>query len=310
MRRVGVAMHSRLWKWSGAMDIGRATLVRKAADGRRPGADARLLLDAYHDLGLDHEVYSASGGVRTRQHVNPLKKELQQPPVEVDWSCTFQDTNKPLVVDVGCGPGRFVLSWAKRDADRLNYLGIDIRNPIIERANRWSKKLQLHSSAQFLMVNGTLFLDQVLRNYPGSVRLVCIQFPDPHFKKRHKKRRIVQAGLCEQLKTILPRGGLLFFQTDVEEVALDAKEIFVQHLLPDFSFHSAHAKMQEDQAIETLGLTEEECCNNGNAAMDVWDTSIEADPWLSQNPLGICTEREVATLNEGKPVYRMLLRKR
>mmetsp|Transcript_2516 Transcript_2516/g.16624 ORF Transcript_2516/g.16624 Transcript_2516/m.16624 type:complete len:311 (+) Transcript_2516:1115-2047(+) len=310
MRHMGVFVRSSAWKWHGNFSSSRVTFVRKAADGRRPGADARLLLDAYSDLGLDHEVYSVSGGVRTRQHVNPLKRELQQPPPEVDWSRTFDDAKKPLVVDVGCGPGRFLLSWAKQDSQGLNYLGIDIRNPIIDRANRWSHELHLCGSVHFVLGNGTLFLDQVLKNYPGPVHLVCIQFPDPHFKKKHKKRRIVQPGLCEQLKSILPLGGLFFFQTDVEEVALDAREIFVQHLLPEFSFHPAHARTSGDQAIDVVSIPQEERLGSDHNERDVFDVNMEEDPWLGRNPLGIWTEREVATLHEGKPVYRMLLQKR
>ena len=45
------------------------------------------------------------GGIRTRQHVNPLKKELQ---VEVEapvWSDAYAHPERPLHVDLGCGPG-------------------------------------------------------------------------------------------------------------------------------------------------------------------------------------------------------------
>jgi tRNA G46 methylase TrmB len=45
------------------------------------------------------------------------------------------------------------------------------------------------------------------------------QYPDPHFKKRHHKRRIVQAELVETLAALLPTGATVFLQSDVLEVA-------------------------------------------------------------------------------------------
>lgn len=46
-----------------------------------------------------------------------------------------------------------------------------------------------------------------------------VQYPDPHFKKRHHKRRIVQAELVETLAALLPTGATVFLQSDVLEVA-------------------------------------------------------------------------------------------
>lgn len=52
----------------------------------------------------------------------------------------------------------------------------------------------------------------------GELALVSIQFPDPHFKKRHHKRRIVQPELVEAICRRLRPGGRVFMQSDVEEV--------------------------------------------------------------------------------------------
>ncbi len=42
---------------------------------------------------------------------------------------------------------------------------------------------------------------------PGPVRLVCIQFPDPHFKRRNHKRRIFQPNLVKDVASLLEPGG-------------------------------------------------------------------------------------------------------
>lgn len=36
---------------------------------------------------------------------------------------------------------------------------------------------------------------------------IALQFPDPHFKARHKKRRVVQPQLVRAIARIMPRGG-------------------------------------------------------------------------------------------------------
>ncbi|MGH7818228.1 MAG: tRNA (guanine(46)-N(7))-methyltransferase TrmB, partial [Candidatus Binatia bacterium] len=50
-----------------------------------------------------------------------------------------------------------------------------------------------------------------------SVRAVHVYFPDPWWKRRHQKRRIVTPELARALHRILERGGTLYLATDVEE---------------------------------------------------------------------------------------------
>jgi tRNA (guanine-N7-)-methyltransferase len=47
----------------------------------------------------------------------------------------------------------------------------------------------------------------LLRGYPGPVATLSAQFPDPHFKKRHKKRRMVQGSVIETVRDLLMPGG-------------------------------------------------------------------------------------------------------
>lgn len=46
-----------------------------------------------------------------------------------------------------------------------------------------------------------------------------LQFPDPHFKRKHRKRRVVQEQLVRELAQLLRPGGRVFVQSDVEEVS-------------------------------------------------------------------------------------------
>jgi tRNA (guanine-N7-)-methyltransferase len=52
---------------------------------------------------------------------------------------------------------------------------------------------------------------------PASVSVAYIHFPDPWWKKRHKKRLVVAPELVHELVRVTAAGGELFIQTDVEE---------------------------------------------------------------------------------------------
>lgn len=47
---------------------------------------------------------------------------------------------------------------------------------------------------------------------------VCVQFPDPHWKLRNRKRRIVQPQLVAAVAHLIAPGGQVFLQSDVQEV--------------------------------------------------------------------------------------------
>ena len=52
----------------------------------------------------------------------------------------------------------------------------------------------------------------------GLLELVTIQFPDPWFKKKHQKRRVLQPALLRGIAAALAPGGTLFLQSDVPAV--------------------------------------------------------------------------------------------
>ena len=62
------------------------------------------------------------------------------------------------------------------------------------------------------MANATVSLESMLSTYPGSVDWVLVQYPDPHFKKKHHKRRVVQPGLVEALARLLRPGAKVLLQ--------------------------------------------------------------------------------------------------
>ena len=94
-------------------------------------------------------------GVRVRQHVNPLKASLQMQAPVPPWSQVFASTARPLTVDIGCGGGRFDLMMAKRFPGR-NFLGVDIRAPLVERGNAWGAHAGIVDNLHFAECNATV----------------------------------------------------------------------------------------------------------------------------------------------------------
>jgi len=202
--------------------------------------------------------------VRVRQHVNPLAQKYQTPLSPLEWEKVYLQPNQPLHLDIGCAKGRFLLSMAQIETD-WNFLGLEIREPLVHDANKWRDELGL-TNLHYLFCNVNHSLLSLLSSLPtGTLQRVTIQFPDPWFKTRHGKRRIVQPQLVEELADYLVPGGILFLQSDIEFVALEMRDRFALHP----AFHR-----------------------------------VGAGEWLAENPLPVSTEREMFTLSKGEPVYR------
>ncbi len=207
--------------------------------------------------------------VRVRQHVNPLASKFQTPAASPEWQKIYIQQNLPLHLDIGCARGRFVLKMAQVEPN-WNFLGLEIREPLVVEANRIRDEMEL-TNLHYLFANVNNSLVSLLSTLPvGSLQKVTIQFPDPWFKNRHAKRRVVQPELVTELAKYLTVGGIVFLQSDIEFVAVEMCDRFDEH-----------------PAFEKLGTT----------------------TWLAENPLPVPTEREIATQNKGEPVYRALFRK-
>ena len=107
-----------------------------------------------------------------------------------------------------------------------NYLGVEIREPLVDEANRLAAE-DGRGNLHYTFCNAMLWLDRLICGIPeGSLQAVTIQFPDPWFKKRHAKRRMVNAELVEAVVNRLAVGGRIFIQTDIEVLAEEMFELF------------------------------------------------------------------------------------
>ncbi|MEC4804704.1 MAG: tRNA (guanosine(46)-N7)-methyltransferase TrmB [Jaaginema sp. PMC 1079.18] len=204
--------------------------------------------------------------VRVRQHVNPLSQKYQKKLILPDWEKIYRDRTQPLHLDIGCARGRFLLNIAQ-EQPHWNFLGLEIRDPLVEEANRLRDELDL-TNLHYLFSNVNVDLNILFPSLPAKiVQWVSIQFPDPWFKKRHAKRRTVQPELIATLAQHLSPGAKLFLQSDVKWLAQEMRDRVNAHP----AFTPSHSQL-----------------------------------WLPENPLPVPTEREIATQNNQEPVYRCL----
>ncbi|MBV6495820.1 MAG: tRNA (guanosine(46)-N7)-methyltransferase TrmB [Acidobacteria bacterium ACB1] len=166
--------------------------------------------------------------VRVHQHVNPLAPFYRQTPVPLVIEDLFSDPARPLFMDIGCARGRFLLKMAS-ELPEYNYLGVEIREPLVEEANRLAAEAGL-ANLRYSFCNAMLWLDRLIENFPdGRLQMVTIQFPDPWFKKKHEKRRMVNREMADAIARKLAPAGKVFVQTDIEFLAEEMFEIFRSH---------------------------------------------------------------------------------
>ncbi len=72
--------------------------------------------------------------IRVHQHVNPLAPYYRFTPKPLAIEKIFASPDLPLHLDIGCARGRFLLKMAQVEP-RQNFLGVEIREPLVEEAN-------------------------------------------------------------------------------------------------------------------------------------------------------------------------------
>jgi tRNA (guanine-N7-)-methyltransferase len=167
--------------------------------------------------------------VRNRKQL-PLEA-LQQflltppdPPQPLDGRVIFGNDH-PLEVEVGCGKGAFLLHQALRYPQH-NFLGIEIdRGLQLYVATRMAKRSLHH--VRMIGSDAKAFLRDCLA--PGCVSAVHVYFPDPWWKKRHRKRRVFTPDFAQECERVLQPDGKLHVATDVEEYFHEITNIVAAH---------------------------------------------------------------------------------
>jgi tRNA (guanine-N7-)-methyltransferase len=117
----------------------------------------------------------------------------------------------PLEIEMGSGKGLFLLNASLAHPER-NYLGVELaRNYAAYSAAR----LKRHEVTNGFMISGDglRFFHELLPD--ACAAAVHVYFPDPWWKKRHHKRRVMNEPFVRDIERVLVPGGSLHFWTDV-----------------------------------------------------------------------------------------------
>lgn len=126
----------------------------------------------------------------------------------------FYRVSAPLFVEVGFGNGEALLAMAEAHPER-NYLGIEVHPPGV---GRLLSALETRGLENVRVSRRDAV--EVFRWLPErSLDGVYIWFPDPWPKRRHQKRRLVQAPFLDVLARTLKPGGVLHMATDWHDYA-------------------------------------------------------------------------------------------
>ncbi len=173
-------------------------------------------------MKIDYDKYPLPK--RLRHHVSPnlymsaneLKKvpsNYPSVPKEINWSDVFLNGKKPDVLDVGCGKGSFLLNLAVENPDK-NYLGIELRKPLVEWVNGVvaGEEIKNCAALRYSVANGLPFIQS------ESIERVFYLFPDPWLKKKHQKRRAFNLDFLAEINRVLKKGGEFYLATDSPKI--------------------------------------------------------------------------------------------
>ncbi len=173
-------------------------------------------------------------------------KTFDQLPRPWDAEALF-GRSAPLEVEVGSGKGLF-LRCVAADRPDVDFLGIEISQKYARFAAAAVAKRQL-TNAVLVTGDAMRVFDELLGD--GSLAAVHVYFPDPWWKKRHHKRRMMKPSFVRHVERTLAGGGKLHFWTDVEAYFHASLELLAEHTQLEGPREVPEAAAEHDMAYRT-----------------------------------------------------------
>jgi tRNA (guanine-N7-)-methyltransferase len=148
------------------------------------------------------------------------------PPAPLDWPAIF-GREAPLVLELGCGNGRFTISSALRRPE-CDHFASDLLPVVIRYATRRAKVRGLHN-VRFAVKDAQTFMASYVG--AGSVAEVHLYHPQPYHDPRRAHLRLVTPRFLADVHRALSSGGLFVIQTDNPDYWT-----YISRILPVF-FH-------------------------------------------------------------------------
>lgn len=124
-----------------------------------------------------------------------------------EWTAT----DLPLELEIGSGKGLFLTNAAKQNPNR-RYVGLELAGSYAVECQKRVEKLGFEN-VRFFACDAVMVIDRDVRH--SSLDAVHVYFPDPWWKARHKKRRVLNEQSLLNIQRTLKPNGELHFWTDV-----------------------------------------------------------------------------------------------
>jgi tRNA (guanine-N7-)-methyltransferase len=176
------------------------------------------------------------------------------------------------VLEIGFGMGDSFVAMAQA-APEKNFIGIEVHLPGVGRMLNQTAAARLDNIRCYKEDAVAILTDCVA---DGSLSTVQLFFPDPWHKKKHNKRRIVQAEFAQLVRRKLKPGGTFHMATDWQNYAeqmlevMDAAEGFTNSAGPG-SYLPERPEHRPVTKFEQRGL------RLGHGVWDLLYRSDEAD---------------------------------
>lgn len=211
---------------------------------------------------------------RARAHSNPLSDShfpIPISPADVDYSSHYphflhsskndpdEDDVLPKIrfADIGCGFGGLLVKLSPLFPDTL-MIGMELRDKVSEYVKERILALRASNPGQYenISVVRTNSM-KYLPNYfcKGQLSKMFFLFPDPHFKEKNHRRRVISLQLLDEYAYVLEVGGIIYTITDVEELGDWMKFCLDKH--PLFSAVS-EGEFEADPVVKLLASATEE----------------------------------------------------
>ncbi|MFK7912403.1 MAG: tRNA (guanosine(46)-N7)-methyltransferase TrmB [Pseudomonadales bacterium] len=181
-----------------------------------------------HSDGLDDtvgRVYVRRRGRMTAGQTRALAQDTDRFRISAEqWQILAQQAatdGRAVGLEIGFGMGQAVVQWCAQEPD-LQVVGVEVYQPGIGSAMLMAAQQEVHN---LHIVDGDA--DALLQLTPAApwLKEVRVFFPDPWPKKRHHKRRLLQAPFIATLAQRLVPGGLLRVATDWKPYADDINQV-------------------------------------------------------------------------------------